>query len=51
MLSKEDHKNLLREADERVLPRRPDESDETYGKRMYQYLNGGCIADAPKVTE
>ena len=42
MLSRDEHKKLLREADERVLPRRKDETDEAYGRRMYEHLNGAA---------
>lgn len=36
----EDYKKFLRDVDERVLPRRKDESGEGYGKRMRQHMNG-----------
>lgn len=43
MLSRDEHKELLRDADERVLPRRHGESDEAYGKRMHEYLSGAAV--------
>lgn len=43
MLSRDEHKKLLRDTDERVLPCRHGESDEEYGKRMHEYLNGAPV--------
>lgn len=39
MISKDEHRKLLREVDERVLPRRDWETDDEYAKRMRDYLN------------
>ena len=47
MLSREEHKALLRDADERVLPRRKGETDEAYGRRMYEPLNGRALSPHP----
>lgn len=38
-MNEEEHRKLLRDVDERVLPRRELETDEEYGKRMYDFLN------------
>lgn len=43
MKSKEEDVKLLRKVDERVLPKREWETDEQYGKRMYDYLNNHDI--------
>jgi hypothetical protein len=33
-----EYRDFLKEVDKRVLPRRKDETDEEYGKRMREYL-------------
>jgi hypothetical protein len=45
-MTKEEHIKLLREADERVLPRRKNEADEAYGRRMHEHLNGSPVSRA-----
>lgn len=39
MMTLDEHRNLLRDVDERALPRRQGESAADYGKRMREYLN------------
>ena len=42
-MTRDEHKKLLREVDERCLPQREWETDEAYAKRMYDYLNNHDI--------
>lgn len=37
-MNQDEHRRLLKEADERVLPRHPSESDAEYGERMRKHL-------------
>ena len=37
-MNRDEHRKMLKEVDERVLPRREWETDEEYGHRMYAFL-------------
>lgn len=43
MMTREEHEKMLREVDQRVLRQREWETNEEYGKRMYDYLNNHDI--------